>query len=177
MDVCLLSVVWDWPISCPEANVYQQIYPEDGGSRLFKKRCYVSYVYWSVHHLDSWVKRDKLDVTCFIITLFSAQYVSDVNTSILRSLRLIRWVTSWVVLLWFAVCWCYVAVWLWWCGIRMQAELHGVTWRSSVKLRKNCVVKDAECGAALLSLCEKTANTTCYFIFISPLYKRVQAKL
>ena len=24
--------------------------------------------------------------------------------------------------LWFDVCWCYVAVWLWWYGIRMQAE-------------------------------------------------------
>ena len=55
------------------------------------------YVYWTVHHLDSWVKRDQLDATCFIITLFSAQHVSDVNTSILTSLRLIRWVTSWVV--------------------------------------------------------------------------------
>ena len=29
---------------------------------------------------------------------------------------------SWVVLLWFDVCWCYVVVWLGWCGIRMQAE-------------------------------------------------------
>ena len=56
-----------------------------------------SYVYWTVHHLDSWVKRDQLDVTCFIISLFNAQHVSDVNTSILRSLRIIRWVTSWVV--------------------------------------------------------------------------------
>jgi len=56
-----------------------------------------SYVYWTVHHLDSWVKRDQLDATCFIITLFSAQHVSDVNTSILRSLRLIRRVSSWVV--------------------------------------------------------------------------------
>ena len=46
---------------------------------------------------DSWVKRDQLDATCFIITLFSAQHVSDVNTSILRSLRLIRWVTSRIV--------------------------------------------------------------------------------
>jgi len=34
-----------------------------------------------VHHLDSWVKRDHLDVTCFIISLFNAQHVSDVNTS------------------------------------------------------------------------------------------------
>ena len=58
---------------------------------------YVSYVYWTVHHLDSSVKRDQLDATCFSITLFSTQHVSDVNTSILRSLRLIRRVTSWVV--------------------------------------------------------------------------------
>ena len=69
-----------------------------------------------------WIKRDQLDVTCFIISLFNAQHVSDVNTSILRSLRLICWVISWVVLLWFVVCWFYVVDWLGWCGIRMQAE-------------------------------------------------------
>ena len=66
---------------------------------------------------DSWIKRDQLDVTCFIISLFNAQQVSAVNTSILRNLRLIYWVISWVVLLWFYVCWCYVVVWLWWCGV------------------------------------------------------------
>ena len=86
------------------------------------EKSYYSYVYWNVHHLDSWVKRDQLDVTCFIIYLFNAQHVSDVNTSKLRSLRLICWVISWVVLIWFDVCWCYVVVWLWWCGIRMQVE-------------------------------------------------------
>ena len=69
------------------------------------------------------IKRDQLDVTCFFISLFNAQHVSDVNTSILRSLRLICWVISCVVLLWFDVCWCYVVVWLGWCGIRMQAFL------------------------------------------------------
>jgi len=58
----------------------------------------------------------------FFISLFNAQHVSNVNTSILRSLRLICWVISWVVLLWYDVCWCYVVVWLVWCGIRMQAE-------------------------------------------------------
>ena len=31
-------------------------------------------------------------------------------------------VISWVVLIWFDVCWSYVVVWLWWCGIRMRAE-------------------------------------------------------
>ena len=58
-----------------------------------------TYVYWTVHHLDSWIKRDQLDVTCFIISLFNAQHVSDVNTPILRSLRLMCWVISWVVLI------------------------------------------------------------------------------
>ena len=46
------------------------------------------YVYWTVHHLDSCIKIDQLDVTCFIISLFTAQHVSDVSTSIFRSLRL-----------------------------------------------------------------------------------------
>ena len=69
-----------------------------------------------------WLERYQLDVTCFIVSLFTAQHVSDVNTSIIRSLRLIWWVISWVVLIWFDVCWCYVVVWLGWCGIRMQAS-------------------------------------------------------
>jgi len=51
---------------------------------------------WQSHwHSDdsfySWLKRDQLDVTCFIISLFIAQHVSDVNTSILRSLRCTGW--------------------------------------------------------------------------------------
>jgi len=80
------------------------------------------YVYWTVHHLDSWVKRDQLDVTCFSISLFNAQHISEVNTFILRSLRLMCWVISWVVLVSFDVSWWYFVVWLWWCGIRMQAS-------------------------------------------------------
>ena len=47
----------------------------------------------------SWIKRDQLDVTCFLISLLTAQHVSDVNTSILRSLRRICCVISCVVLL------------------------------------------------------------------------------
>ena len=83
---------------------------------------FTSYVYWTMHHLDSWVKRDQFDVTCFIISLYNAQHVSDVNTSILRSLRLMCWVILWVVLLWCDVCWSYVVVWLGWCGTCMQVE-------------------------------------------------------
>ena len=46
------------------------------------------------------LNRDQHDVTCFFISLFNAQHVSDVNTSILRSFRPICLVISWVVLLW-----------------------------------------------------------------------------
>jgi hypothetical protein len=73
-------------------------------------------------HANVWIKRDQLDVTCFFISLFNAQHVSGVNTSILRSLRLICGVISWDVLLWYDARWYYVVVWLWWCGIWMQAE-------------------------------------------------------
>jgi len=43
-------------------------------------------VYYNPH---SCIKIDQLDVTCFIISLFTAQHVSNVSTSIFRSLRLI----------------------------------------------------------------------------------------
>ena len=89
-------------------------------------RVFSVFLTWDANVMDpkltlAWIKRDQLDVTCFIISLFNAQHVSDVNTSILRSLRLICWVISWVVLLWLDVCWSYIVVWLGWCGIRMQA--------------------------------------------------------
>ena len=45
----------------------------------------LTYVYWTVHHLDSWIKIDQLDVTCFIISPFTAQHISNVSTSIFRS--------------------------------------------------------------------------------------------
>jgi len=99
-----------------------------------------AYVYWTAHHLDSWIKRDQLDVTCFIISLFTAQHVSGVNTSIFRSLRLICWVISWVVLLWFDACWCYVVVWLGWYGIWM---LYVQSWTPDDG-RKDCP-KHVEC--------------------------------
>jgi len=62
------------------------------------------------------------DVTCFIISLFTAQRVSNVSTSTFRSLRLTVDLFQSVVLLWFDVCWCYGVVRLGWCGTLMQAE-------------------------------------------------------
>ena len=56
------------------------------------------------------IKIDELGVTCFIISLFNVQHVSNVSTSILRNLRLICCVISWDVLLWFDVYWYYGVV-------------------------------------------------------------------
>ena len=68
-------------------------------------------------------KETKLVSLAFFISLFNSQHVSDVNTSILRSLRLICWVISWVVLLWFDVCRCYGVVRLGWCGVVYGCKL------------------------------------------------------
>jgi hypothetical protein len=68
---------------------------------------------------------DQLDVTCFIISQFTAQYVSNVSTSIFRSLRLI------VDL--FHVLHCSVSmcvgftVWFGWGGVVSLCRLHKVT--------------------------------------------------
>jgi len=66
-----------------------------------------SYVYWTVHHCDSWRKSDQLDVTsyCVLFHFFFAQNVSDINTSIIRSLWLFYPITTW------AVCSCFDAWW------------------------------------------------------------------
>jgi len=121
-----LLICWE-PVAFSRMTLFREASYPTSVTRIdlacsFDKSGNIYYVYWTVHHLDSWVKRDQLDVTLFIISLYNAQHVSDVNTSILRSLRLICRVVSWVTLIWFDVCWCYVMVWLWWCGIRMQAE-------------------------------------------------------
>jgi len=66
------NLVLKYPICCITSQMY-----------IFTQ----FYVYWTVHHLDSWIKIDQLDVTCFIISLFTAQHVSNVSTSIFRSLQ------------------------------------------------------------------------------------------
>jgi len=132
-----------------------------------------SYVYWTVHHLDSWVKRDQLDVTYFIISLYNAQHVSDVNTSILRRLRLMCWVFSWVTLIWFDVCWSYVVVWLWWCGIRMQVEalhtsnqinvIHEKTQHISRKLLRMDAVTPVTCWALYKEIIKQVTSSSSLF--------------
>ena len=138
-----------------------------------------------MHHLDSWVKRDQLDVTCFIISLFNAQHASDVITSILRSLRLICWAISWVVLLWFDVCWCYIVVWLWWCGIGMQAEAHTsnqsnttheITQQISRKLLRMDVLTSETCWALNKEIIKEVTSSWSLFILYIYIYIYIYMK-
>ena len=88
--------------------------------RLWLNTLSISYVYWTVHHCNIWRIRDQLDVTCYyaLFHFFYAQQVSDINTSIIRSLQLIYWITTLVVCSCFDVCWSFGVVGLEWypCG-------------------------------------------------------------
>jgi len=77
--------------------------------------CVKSYVYGTVHHLDSWVKRKP--TWChlfyyFIQCSFNAQLVSAVNTTILRSLRLIIRRLLKMVVLTTETCWALNEHWI-----------------------------------------------------------------
>ena len=110
-------------------------------------RCGLAVVVW--YPYAGWspasIKRDQLDVTCFIISLFKLNMfrmlihpssgACDLFVELFHGLY---WSGSKCVgvTLWFGwggvvsvcrlkhfdVCWCYFVVLLWWCGIRMQAE-------------------------------------------------------
>ena len=60
---------------------------------LWSETCWSNFKYFitilTVSTNYIWIKIDQLHVTCFIIILFTAQRVSNVSTSIFRSLRLI----------------------------------------------------------------------------------------
>jgi hypothetical protein len=117
---------WDWSWN-KEKNAFQELcycsFDKLSSFRLVLKAVLLKYnlyivkyyVYWTVLHFDSWITIDQLDVTCFIISLFTVQHVSSVSTSIFRSLRHI------VIL--FRVLYCFgsmcvgVTVWFGWGGV------------------------------------------------------------
>jgi len=63
-----------------------------------------------------WRIRDQLDVTSYYVLfhLFNAQHVSDINTAIIRSLRLHYWITTLVVCSCLDVCWSFGVAGLGW---------------------------------------------------------------
>jgi len=70
-----------------------------------------SYVHSTVCHCDSWRIKDQLDVTCCLFYFLYTQHVSNINISIIRSLRLCRWITTLVVLFSFR---CVFEIWCSW---------------------------------------------------------------
>ena len=68
-----------------------------------------------------WRMKDQLDVTCYFISLLMCSHVSDINISIIRSLRLCCWITTSVVL--FSVR-CVLKIWWGWFWVVfvLQAE-------------------------------------------------------
>ena len=102
-----------WPVSLCQVFKHYVIKAILWKTLLNIKYLFWSYVYRTVHHLDSWIKLDQL---MSLALYFAAQHVSNVSTSILRSLRLICCVISCFVLLWYDVCWCYGVVRLGWCA-------------------------------------------------------------
>jgi len=59
---------------------------------------YKSYVYWTVNHCNSWRIKDHLMSLAILFHFLCAQHVSDINISIIKSLRLFCWITTLVVL-------------------------------------------------------------------------------
>ena len=133
------------------------------------KRIQSSYVYWTVHHLDSWIKIDQLDVTCFIISLFTAQHVLNVTTSIFRSLWLI--VDLFHVLYCTGSMWVGVMMWFSWGGVvslcRLKHYLQYNTWNKSTicrKILKMDVLTFETCWAVNSEIIKQV--TSSWFIFI-----------
>ena len=90
-----------------------------------------------MHHLDRLIKTDQLDGTCFIISLFTAQHVSNVSIFIFRNLRLIVDLFHVLYCSGSMCVRCYSVVRLGWCGILMQAEALPYRTSSCVKELKD----------------------------------------
>ena len=82
----------------------------------------LSYIYWTVHHCNCWRIKDQLDGTCYFFYFVCTQHVSDINVSIIRSLRLCCWITTLLVL--FSVR-CVLEIWCGWVWVVsvLQAEV------------------------------------------------------
>jgi len=68
--------------------------------------------------MNEFIVENKRPAWCHLIFLFHflcAQHVSDINISIIRSLRLFCCITTLVVCSWFDVCWCFGVDGLAWC--------------------------------------------------------------
>jgi len=78
----------------------------------------ISCVYWTVHYCDSWRIKDQLDVTVILFRFLCAEHVSDINISIIKSLRIFLLNYHICLIVLGSMC-VGVSVWLGWSGIRV----------------------------------------------------------
>jgi len=128
------------------------------------KPVFGSYVYWTVHHLDSWIKRDQLDVTCFIISLFTAQHVWMLIHPFSGACDL--FVELFHGLYCSGSMWVGVTLWFGWCGVvsgcRLKPE---ITQQISCKLLRMDVLTSETCWAVNNEI--KTQVTSSWSLFNS----------
>jgi len=67
-----------------------------------------------VHNCNSCTQKTTWCHLLFLFHFLYVQNVSDINISIIRSLRLFCWITTLVVCSWFDVCWCFGVAGLEW---------------------------------------------------------------
>ena len=126
--------------------------------------------------VSSWQWNKDRPTWCHLLYYFIAQHVSNVSTSILRSLRLICLVISCVVLLWFDVCWCYGVVrlgvvWYPYAGWSQHTSnqsntTHEKTQQISRKLLSMDVLTFETCWALNIEIIKQA--TSSWSIFIQP---------
>ena len=122
-----------------------------------------------MHHIDISIQIDQLDVTCFIISLFTDQHVSNVSASIFRSLRLT--VDLFHVLYCSGSMCVGVTVWFgWggvvWCGILIEPEQYNPWNKSTIsrKLLKTKVLTFETCWAENIKIIKQVTSSWSIFI-------------
>ena len=126
---------------------------------MYCTKCYLHELpnfIWKHQYKSSWIKIDQLDVTCFIVSLFTVQHVSNVSTSIFRSLRLI------VAL--FHVLYCSGSMCV---GVTVWFGWGGVVSTISCKLLKMDVLTFETCWAVNSEIIKQVTSSWSIFIQLS----------
>ena len=73
-----LKMVMD---SVPEASrklhIRTRLSVRENMIEFCRRESFKTHVYWTVYLLDTWIKRDQIDVTCLIISLFNASMQAE----------------------------------------------------------------------------------------------------
>ena len=132
-----------------DKSIIRPVYNNNKGNKLMKHQptvlgivffCGISH--HSYHYTKTVIKNfrriktDQLDITCFIVSLFTAQHISNISTAIFRSLRLI--VDLFHVLYCSGSMCVGVTVWFGWggvvslCRLKHCFSLHTDEWSSNI---------------------------------------------